>query len=49
MLKEAQKDDTLLFQAKERAKTLLLNYVKNIGDAVGTVYEVEWETVSAEN
>ncbi len=49
MLKEAQKDDTLLFQAKERAKTLLLNYVKNIGDAVGTVYEVQWETVSAEN
>lgn len=46
MLEEAQKDDTLLFQAKERAKTLLLNYVKNIGDAVGTVYEVQWESAS---
>ena len=47
MLEEAQKDDTLLFQAKERAKTLLVNYVKNIGDAVGVDYEVRWETVEA--
>lgn len=47
MLEEAQKDDTLLFQAKERAKTLLMNYVKNIGDAVGVDYEVRWETVEA--
>lgn len=44
MLEEAQKDHTLLLQAKERAKALLLNYVKNIGDAVGISYEVQWET-----
>ncbi|MDE7312799.1 MAG: DUF4230 domain-containing protein [Eubacterium sp.] len=46
MLEEAQKDDTLLLQAKERAKALLLNYVKNISDAVGIAYEVQWETAA---
>lgn len=43
MLEMVQQDDTLLFQARERAQTLLLNYVKNIGDAIGVDYEVQWE------
>ncbi len=39
MLETVQQDETLLFQARERAQTLLLNYVKNIGEAIGVDYE----------
>lgn len=45
MLEMVQQDETLLFQARERAQTLLLNYVKNIGDAIGTDYEVQWDFI----
>ncbi|MDE6970051.1 MAG: DUF4230 domain-containing protein [Eubacterium sp.] len=45
MLEEAQKDESLLLQAQERARTLLLNYVNNIADTIGTEYEVRWEIV----
>lgn len=47
MLETVQNDQTLLLQAKERAQTLLANYVKSIGDAIGVEYEVRWETPSA--
>lgn len=43
MIETVQNDETLLFQAKERAQTLLANYVKSIGDAIGVEYEVQWE------
>lgn len=42
MLEMVQQDETLLLQAKERAQTLLLNYVKNIGEAIGVDYDVQW-------
>ena len=44
MLEEVEKDESLLFQAQERARTLLLHYVKNIGDTIGIEYEVKWKT-----
>ncbi len=44
MLEEAEKDESLLFQAQERARTLLLHYVKNIGNTIGVEYEVKWKT-----
>lgn len=44
MLEEVEKDESLLFQAQERARTLLLHYVKNIGDTIGVEYEVKWKT-----
>lgn len=43
MLETASGDDALLYQARERAKTLLEQYVKNAGDAVGKTYSVVWE------
>lgn len=45
MLETVQNDQTLLLQAKERARTLILNYVNNIADAIGTNYEIQWENV----
>ena len=38
MVREAKNDTALLANAKERAKTLLEEYVNNIGDAVGKKY-----------
>ncbi len=45
MLAAVQEDESLLLQAKVRAQTLLENYVKNIGDAIGIDYEIRWETL----
>lgn len=45
MLATAQKDEALLLQAKVRAQTLIENYVKNIGDAIGVDYIVKWESI----
>lgn len=42
MVREAKNDTALLANAKERAKTLLEEYVNNIGDAVGKKYIIEW-------
>ncbi len=42
MVKEAKNDTVLLANAKERAKTLLEEYVNNIGNAVGKNYTIEW-------
>lgn len=44
MRAEVEGDETLLLQAQDRAKLLLENYVKNIGDAIGVAYEVRWST-----
>lgn len=42
MVKEAKSDKVLLANARERAKTLLEEYVNNIGTAVGKNYTIEW-------
>lgn len=48
MLKAAQEDELLLHQARERARLLIENYVKNVGEAVGVEYQIQWELSSAE-
>lgn len=45
MEKNASEDTALLSNAQERAKKLLEDYVKNIGDAVGKKYVVKWVAV----
>lgn len=42
MEEEADKDDTLKYQARKRAKDLLESYVQNTGDLIGKRYTVEW-------
>lgn len=44
----AANDTTLLSQAQERTKQLLADYVKNIGDAFGIRYTINWVYVDAE-
>lgn len=40
MKEEAEKDDSLKFQARQRAKEMLESYVKNVGELVGDDYDV---------
>lgn len=42
MLEKTSQDVALLAQAQQRVKTLLEEYVKNIGECVGVEYEIEW-------
>lgn len=49
MRAEVEKDEGLLQQAKDRAKILLENYVKNTGDAIGVAYEIRWEAPKEEH
>ena len=42
MKEEAEKDDSLKFQARQRAKEMLESYVKNVGELVGDDYDVRW-------
>lgn len=44
----AANDTTLLSQAQERTKQLLADYVKNIGDAFGIRYTINWVYVDTE-
>lgn len=44
----AAQDKTLLANAQQRAKSLLTEYVKNIGEAVGKEYTIKWIYVDAE-
>ena len=44
-----EQDEALLLQAGDRAKILLENYVKQIGDAGGVTYEVQWEAAPEDN
>ena len=47
-LKEtAAKDKTLLTNAQQRAKSLLKEYINNIGEAVGKEYKIDWIYVDA--
>ena len=43
MKKEAKNDKALLASAQDRAKTLLEEYVNNIGEAVGKNYKITWK------
>ena len=43
----AAKDKTLLANAQQRAKSLLEEYIKNIGEAVGKEYKIDWIHVDA--
>lgn len=42
MLENVQSDESLLQQAQNRAQELLEQYVKNVGDAMGKTYEVNF-------
>ena len=43
MEEKAEKDNETLMRAKERAKTLLEEYIKNIGESISEEYTVEWK------
>ena len=43
----AAKDKTLLANAQQRAESLLEEYIKNIGEAVGKEYKIDWIYVDA--
>ncbi len=47
MEESAAGDRILLSNAQQRAKTLLENYVKNIGNAIGKTYSIQWKFVDA--
>ena len=40
--------EIFLNQAKERAKSLIEGYVKNVGEQIGKEYTVEWVDAKAE-
>ena len=42
MREVAENDTTQLFHARQRAKSLLESYVKNIGNVIGKDYKIEW-------
>ncbi|MCM1046640.1 MAG: DUF4230 domain-containing protein, partial [Candidatus Gastranaerophilales bacterium] len=48
MRETVQEDTVLLNQARLRAQTLLENYVKNVGDAIGVEYSVRWQVLKEE-
>jgi vacuolar-type H+-ATPase subunit H len=45
MIKSASKDSALLANAQQRAQKLLEEYVKNVGNAIGKEYSIQWEYV----
>lgn len=46
MEETAKENGNLLNQAKERAKSLIEGYVKNVGEQIGKEYTVEWAEFS---
>lgn len=42
MEEEGEKNTGLLALAQQRAKKLLEDYIKNIGDNIGESYDIEW-------
>ena len=48
MEETANENGNLLNQAKERAKSLIEGYVKNVGEQIGKEYTVEWVDAKAE-
>lgn len=47
MLEQANSDESLRSQATERAKVLLEEYVRNVGEAIGQSYTVRFEMLPA--
>lgn len=45
LLATAENDERAKLQAKDRAKSLLEQYVKNIGEALGKTYTVQWNEI----
>ena len=45
MKAQAEQNDTMFVQAKERAVALIENYVRQIGNLAGKEYEIEWVEV----
>ena len=43
MEQQAKENTELLSQAKARAKTLIEEYIKNVGESIGGEYTVEWK------
>ena len=43
MEQQAKENTEMLSQAKARAKTLIEEYIKNVGESIGEVYTVEWK------
>ena len=43
MEQQAKENTEMLSQAKARAKTLIEEYIKNVGESVGEEYTVEWK------
>lgn len=48
LVEHAENDILLFANAQERVQTLIEDYIKNIGEAIGTAYEIEWKYISAE-
>ena len=42
MKSKAEKNESLILQAKERAKSIITGYVKNVGEELGKTYTIEW-------
>ena len=45
MEETARNNTAMLAQAKERAKTLIAGYIKNVGELTGIEYTIEWEDI----
>ncbi len=43
MEQQAKENTEMLSQAKARAKTLMEEYIKNVGESIGEEYTVEWK------
>lgn len=43
MEQQAKENTKMLSQAKARAKTLIEEYIKNVGESIGEEYTVEWK------
>lgn len=43
MEQQAKENTEMLSQAKARAKTLIEEYIKNVGESIGEEYTVEWK------
>lgn len=43
MEQQAKENTEILSQAKARAKTLIEEYIKNVGESIGEEYTVEWK------
>ena len=48
MEQQAKENTEMLSQAKARAKTLIEEYIKNVGESIGGEYTVEWKDAERE-